>query len=84
MVVSGMKTQTKQDKGTELKGNARVEGRGPLSAAGQVPPRAAASGRPVVLGFLTSGRRDFTTRVQVISRVCLLRLGTVKQREDLG
>ena len=29
--------------------------------------------------FLTLCRKDFTTRVQVIMRVCLLKLGTVKQ-----
>ena len=42
-----------------------------------------ASGQPVECGFLILCRKDFTTRVQVILRVCLLRLGTVT-KERLG
>ena len=34
----------------------------------------------VVCGSLTLRREDFTTQLQVILRVCLLKLGTVKQR----
>ena len=37
-----------------------------------------ASGRPVLCGFFTLYKKDFTTRVQVILRLRLLRLGTVK------
>ena len=33
----------------------------------------------IVRGFLTSCRKDFTTRVQVTIRIHLLKLGTVKQ-----
>ena len=36
-------------------------------------------GPAVVCGFLTSGRTDFIMWVRVIMRVCLLKLGTVKQ-----
>ena len=39
---------------------------------------------PVVCGFLTLCRKDFTTQVQVILRVRLLELGVVKQRSNLG
>ena len=40
-----------------------------------------ASGQPVACGFLTLCRKDFTTLIQVILRVCLLKLGRVKQRK---
>ena len=39
-----------------------------------------AKDQPVVCGFLTSCRKDFTVRVQVIFRGHLLKLGTVKRR----
>ena len=60
-----------------------------VSSGSTVPRQApaqcgSASGPPIVCGFLTSCRKDFTARVQVILRVRLLRLGTVKQRKDLG
>lgn len=43
-----------------------------------------ASDGAVVCGSLTVCRKDFVTRVQVGLRVCLLVLGSVKQRENLG
>ena len=41
--------------------------------------KGSASGWPAVCGFLTARRKDFTTRDQVVLRVCLSKLGTVKQ-----
>ena len=38
-----------------------------------------ASGRSVVYQFFTSCQKDFTTGIQVILRICFLKLGTVKQ-----
>ena len=35
-------------------------------------------------GFLTSRRTDFQIRVQVNLRVCLVKLGTLRQRKGLG
>ena len=41
------------------------------------------SARPKMCGFLTPRRKDFTIQVQVIFRVCLFKLETVKQRKIL-
>ena len=49
--------------------------KGPSVPRQGLAPSRSASGQPVVRGFLTSGRKDFTTRVQVVLRVCLLKLG---------
>ena len=47
---------------------------------GQGPgPEWVCPGPAVACGFLTSCRKDFTTRVQVTMRLNLLKLGTVKQ-----
>ena len=42
-------------------------------------PEGVCRGPAVVCAFLTSCRKDFTTRVQVTIRIHLLKLGTVKQ-----
>ena len=49
-----------------------------VTGQGSAPERVCL-GQLVVCGLLTSCRRDFTTPVQVTVRVCLLKLGTVKQ-----
>ena len=54
------------------------------NVTGQGPgPERVCPGPAVVGGFLTSCRKDFTTEVQVIFRVCFSKLGTVKSRKGL-
>ena len=59
-------------------GERQGSGKKGQGVSGQAPARSgSASGRLVMCGFLTLCGKDFTTRVQVILRLCLLRLGMV-------
>ena len=54
-----------------------------LSLDGDQAWSRSALGLLVMCGFLTSCRKDFTTQVQVILRIHLLKLGTVEKRKWL-
>ena len=57
----------------------------PRLLPGRRQPRAGLpQAKLVVCGLLTSVRKKFTTRVQEVVRVRLIRLGTVTQKKDLG